>query len=339
MSYTFTERTADGSQTTFSFSFAGADKGYIRASDIYVEVGDGRTWQSATGWHLSGTNQITFNVPPTNGTVVRIRRVVEKNQPYATFDRNVILDMKSLNNSFIQQLELTQEMLDGFLPDGFYFKQDINAGWHNIYHLMPGTEDHHAVNKAQFDTANNNLQTQIDANDAKQTAWNQRQDEQIVGIIKSFDSNISHRTAPWTYEAAGGETKVSPPFFFHSALVWRDGVFQDELAGAFEIVNNEIRLAQPALRRGERVSVLIGSRIAVPEVGNVLRMSYRITEGTTVVDLGTTVGNVEVSLDGLLQDEDAYTLGTDCRTLTFTEPLPECRMVVKAVFDNRTHLE
>lgn len=339
MSYTFTERTADGSQTTFSFSFAGADKGYIRASDIYVEVSDGRTWQSATGWHLSGTNQITFNVPPTNGTVVRIRRVVEKNQPYANFDRNVILDMKSLNNSFIQQLELTQEMLDGFLPDGFYFKQDINAGWHNIYHLMPGTEGHHAVNKAQFDTANSNLQTQIDANDAKQTAWNQRQDEQIIGIIKSFDSNISHRTVPWTYEAAGGETKVSPPFFFHSALVWRDGVFQDELAGAFEIVNNEIRLAQPALRKGERVSVLIGSRIAVPEVGNVLRMSYRITEGTTVVDLGTTVGNVEVFLDGLLQDEDAYTLGTDYRTLTFTEPLPECRMVVKAVFDNRTHLE
>lgn len=339
MSYTFTERTADGSQTTFSFSFAGVDKGYIRASDIYVEVGDGRTWQSATGWRLSGTNQITFNVPPTSGTVVRIRRVVEKNQPYANFDRNVILDMKSLNNSFIQQLELTQEMLDGFLPDGFYFKQDINAGWHNIYHLMPGTEDHHAVNKAQFDTANSNLQSQIDANDAKQTAWNQRQDEQIVDIIKSFDSNISHRTAPWTYEAAGGETKVSPPFFFHSALVWRDGVFQDELAGAFEIVNNEIRLAQPALRKGERVSVLIGSRIAVPEVGNVLRMSYRITEGTTVIDLGTTVGNVEVSLDGLLQDEDTYTLGTDYRTLTFTEPLPECRMVVKVVFDNRTHLE
>ena len=339
MSYTFTERTADGSQATFSFSFAGADKGYIRASDIYVEIWDGKAWQSATGWQLSGTNQITFNVPPSSGTVVRIRRVVGKNQPYANFDRNVILDMKSLNNSFIQQLELTQELLDGFLPDNFYFKQDINAGWHNIYHLMPGTEDHHAVNKAQFDTANSNLQTQIDANDAKQTAWNKRQDEQIVGIIKSFDSNISHRTAPWTYEAVGGETKVSPPFFFHSALVWRDGVFQDELAGAFEIVNNEILLAQPALRKGERVSVLISSRIAVPEVGNVLRLSYRITEGTTVVNLGTTVAGVEVYLDGLLQDEDAYILDADHQTLTFTEPLPECRMVVKAVFDNRTRLE
>lgn len=339
MSYTFTERTADGSQTTFSFSFAGADKGYIRASDIYVEIWGGKTWQSATGWQLSGTNQITFNVPPSSGTVVRIRRIVGKDQPYANFDRNVILDMKSLNNSFIQQLELTQEMLDGFLPDSFYFKQDINAGWHNIYHLLPGTEGHHAVNKAQFDTATNNLQSQIDANDTKQTAWNQRQDEQIVGIIKSFNSNISHRTAPWTYEAAGGETKVSPPFFFNSALVWRDGVFQDELAGAFEVVNNEILLAQPALRKGERVSVLIGSRLAAPDVGSVHRMTFNIKEGATMVNLGMTVGAVEVSLDGLLQDEDAYTLGTDYRTLTFTEPLPECRMLVKAVFDNRTHLE
>lgn len=339
MSYTFTERTADGSQTTFSFSFAGADKGYIRASDISVEIGDGTYWQGATGWHLSGTNQITFNAPPANGTKVRIRRVVDKRLPYANFDRNVILDMKSLNNSFIQQLEVSQELLDGFLPDGFYFKQDTSMGGHKLTNLRDGTDAADAVNRGQLDDVDNNLQTQIDANDAKQTAWNQRQDEQIVGIIKSFDSNISHRTAPWTYEAAGGETKVSPPFFFHSALVWRDGVFQDELAGAFEIVNNEIRLAQPALRKGERVSVLIGSRIAVPEVGNVLRMSYRITEGTTVVNLGTTVGSVEVYLDGLLQDEDAYTLSVDYRTLTFTEPLPECRMLVKAVFDNRTHLE
>lgn len=339
MSYTFTERTADGSQTTFSFSFAGADKGYIRASDISVEIGDGTYWQGATGWHLSGTNQITFNAPPARGTKVRIRRVVDKRLPYANFDRNVILDMKSLNNSFIQQLEVSQELLDGFLPDGFYFKQDTSMGGHKLTNLRDGTDADDAVNRGQLDSVDNNLQTQIDANDAKQTAWNQRQDEQIVGIIKSFDSNISHRTAPWTYEAAGGETKVSPPFFFHSALVWRDGVFQDELAGAFEIVNNEIQLAQPALRKGERVSVLIGSRIAVPEVGNVLRMSYQITEGTTVVNLGTTVGNVEVYLDGLLQDEDAYTLSVDYRTLTFTEPLPECRMLVKAVFDNRAHLE
>lgn len=339
MSYTFTERTADGSQTTFSFSFAGADKGYIRASDISVEIGDGTYWQGATGWHLSGTNQITFNAPPARGTKVRIRRVVDKRLPYANFDRNVILDMKSLNNSFIQQLEVSQELLDGFLPDGFYFKQDTSMGGHKLTNLRDGTDATDAVNRGQLAALDNKLQMHIDENDAKQTAWNHRQDEQIVGIIKSFDSNISHRTAPWTYEAAGGETKVSPPFFFHSALVWRDGVFQDELAGAFEIVNNEIRLAQPALRKGERVSVLIGSRIAVPEVGNVLRMSYQITEGTTVVNLGTTVGNVEVYLDGLLQDEDAYTLSVDYRTITFTEPLPECRMLVKAVFDNRTHLE
>ena len=74
-------------------------------------------------------------------------------------------------------------------------------------------------------------------------------------------------------------------------------------------------------------------------MGSVHRMTFNIKGGATVVNLGMTVGAVEVSLDGLLQDEDAYTLGTDYRTLTFTEPLPECRMVVKAIFDNRTHLE
>jgi hypothetical protein len=340
MGYTFTEHTANGTQVTYPFRFAGRDKGYLRASDVRVDTLQGDTWTKVTsGWQLTGTNQITFDVAPAAGLKIRIRREVPKENPYAEFDRGVTLDMKSLNGSFIHNLEATQELLDGFYPEGYYIKQNVSWGGNKITDLADGTAPNDAVNRGQLDSVDNNLQTQIDANDAKQTAWNQRQDEQIVGIIKSFDSNISHRTAPWTYEAAGGETKVSPPFFFHSALVWRDGVFQDELAGAFEIVNNEIRLAQPALRKGERVSVLIGSRIAVPEVGNVLRMSYQITEGTTVVNLGTTVGNVEVYLDGLLQDEDAYTLSVDYRTLTFTEPLPECRMLVKAVFDNRTHLE
>ena len=340
MGYTFTEHTANGTQVTYPFRFAGRDKGYLRASDVRVDTLQGDTWTKVTsGWQLTGTNQITFDVAPAAGLKIRIRREVPKENPYAEFDRGVTLDMKSLNGSFIHILEITQEILDGFYPEGYFIKQNVSWGGHKITDLADGTEPGDAVNFGQLNALDNKLQNKIEEKDAKQTAWNKRQDEQIIGLLKSFESNISNNAAPWTYEAVGGETKVAPPFFFNSALVWRDGVFQDDLAGAFEIVNNEIRFAQPALCKGERISVLIGSSIAVPDVGNVFRMSYNITEGTTVVNLGTTVGGVEVYLDGLLQDEGAYTLSEDYRTLTFTESLPECRMLVKAVFDNRTHLE
>lgn len=180
MSFTFTEHTANGTQVTFPFSFAGRDKGYIKASDILVEQFTSTGWVTVTNWSLSGTNQVTFLSAPAAGVKLRIRRVVDKDQPYAEFSRGVALDMSSLNNSFIHILEVTQELLDGFYPEGYFIKQDINLGGNKLTNVGDGVNPMDGVNKLQ-----------LDAVDKKHTDWNNKQDTQIAALIAGAATGLA----------------------------------------------------------------------------------------------------------------------------------------------------
>lgn len=312
MSYTFTEHTADGVQVTYPFSFAGRDKGYIRASDIIVEVKQGESWVEVSNWQLSGTNQITFTSAPTSGTFFRIRRVVEKEYPYAEFDRGITLDMKSLNNSFIHLLEVSQEILDGFYPEGYFIKQDVDWGGHRITNLGDGVDAGDAVNKGQ-----------LDAVDDKHTTWNEQQDKDIASLKKGMTSGVAHRTVPWHWVAAGGETTLYPPFEFEDALVFINGVLQQELLGAVTVSTNKITFAEP-LQSGDEVYVLIGSRVAAPVSGEQVEVVMPVTEGVYSVNIGTGFSHIEVYLDGLRQPSSAYSIsGT---VITFDEQLPACTL-------------
>lgn len=315
MSYTYTEVTGDGSTTTFSFRFAGYDKGYIRASDIHVEWLDGSNWVEATGWVLSGTHQITFNVAPASGRKMRIRRVVAKDNPYAVFDRNVVLDMKSLNNNFIQQLEIIQELLDGFLPEGYFMKNHFNMGGNRIINLGAGVDATDAINKGQFDSA---IKEQED--------WNKAQDLELAGIKKGMTTGISHRTVPWYMVASGGEQIIRPPYEFENALVFINGVLQNELAGAVSVGHDVVSLAEP-LQEGDEVCLLIGSRITPPTAGDTTLLTQSVSEGTSAIDVVTQFERIDVYLDGILQPPSAYEIHGS--TVTFSEPLPECTVTFK----------
>lgn len=317
MSYTFTEHTANGTQTTFPFRFAGRDKGYLRASDILVEVRNDGVWNTVSGWTLTGTNQITFNVPPAANTKLRIRRVVEKEEPYAEFDRGVTLDMKSLNNSFIHLLEVSQELLDGFYPEGYFVKQDVSWGGHKINDLADGTNPGDAVNKGQ-----------LDAIDKKHTDWNAKQDIEIAGLKAGMTSGIAHRTVPWYTIAQGGEISVKPPYEFQDALVFLNGVLQHQIVGAYSISNNTITFAEP-LVAGTEVYVLVGSRVATSEPNIQLELNFDLVEGQQVVKIGSAFKYIEVYLDGLLQPKLAYQVDGDI--VTFSEGVPECRMTAKII--------
>ncbi|HDT3156452.1 TPA: hypothetical protein QHL90_004276 [Escherichia coli] len=317
MSYTFTEHTANGTQTTFPFRFAGRDKGYLRASDILVEVRNDGVWNTVSGWTLTGTNQITFNVPPAANTKLRIRRVVEKEEPYAEFDRGVTLDMKSLNNSFIHLLEVSQELLDGFYPDGYFVKQDVSWGGHKITDLADGTNPGDAVNKGQLDSI-----------DKKHTDWNAKQDIEIAGLKAGMTSGIAHRTVPWYTIAQGGEISVKPPYEFQDALVFLNGVLQHQIVGAYSISNNTITFAEP-LVAGTEVYVLVGSRVATSEPNIQLELNFDLVEGQQVVKIGSAFKYIEVYLDGLLQPKLTYRVDGD--TVTFSEGVPECRMTAKII--------
>lgn len=309
MSYTFTEHIGNGNQTTFTFSFSGSDKGYLKATDIVVELMEGKTWKVVTNWQLSGTHQITFSTPPDDKVRIRIRRVVDKTNTYANFDRNVVLDMKSLNNSFIHLLSINQEILDGFYPEGYFIKQNVDWGGNRITNLGDALEAGDAVNKGQ-----------LDALDKKHTDWNKQQDVVIEGIKSGMTSDVAHRTIPWIYTAAGGETKIVAPYVFEDALVFINGVLQYQLAGAIQIKDSIVSLAEPLLG-GDEVLMLIGSRIAAEEKG-LAEVIIPVSEGQTKVDIGTAFLRISVFLDGLRQPSKVYSIQNNA--IVFDEPLPEC---------------
>lgn len=241
MSYTYTDHVANGSQVTFPFRFAGRDKAYISATDVQVGFVEAGTWLPATGWTLSGTNQITFLTPPTEGKQIRIRRIVDKINPYAYFERGNVLDINSLNNSFIKNLQVSQEILDGFFPEGFYFKADLDMGGHKIINLHEGSESGDAVNYDQFKELSDR-----------------------VNEIESDLTGLSHRTVPMYYIATGGESRWEIGHWtFDAAILFINGVFQNQNLGAFTISNNGFNFAEP-LQKGDEVYALVGSRIAAP---------------------------------------------------------------------------
>lgn len=249
MAYSYTDQRGDGVTRSFNFGFVGEDKGYIRASDIQVwSSPDWRGWQQVSGWTLSGTNQITFLTPPANGTTIRIRRVVDKVKPFAKFDRSVTLDMQSLNNAFIQMLEVSHEIMDGFFPAGFFFKDDLNMGGNSITNMREGVNGTDAVN---FDQ----LQVQKIRND--------QQDQRLQAIESSMVDNVGTRTVPYYLVAVGGETRWQLPLPFQQAILYINGVFQNQNLGAFSVSGNGFNFAEP-LQKGDEVYALLGSGVATP---------------------------------------------------------------------------
>lgn len=128
-------------------------------------------------------------------------------------------------------------------------------GGHKIINLAPGTGPGEAVNWDQ-----------LKAVDDKHTNWNISQDQEIAAIKIGMVDNVSSRTVPWLHIAVGGETSISPPFKFKSAWVWRDGVMQYQLDGAFSIgINSIVFPATDPLRAGEKVLIAMGSTAADPD--------------------------------------------------------------------------
>lgn len=255
MSYTFNSHLTTTSQLTYSFGFAGESAGYLSTDHIEVEVrASGDTeWTLLSGalWGLSGTNQITLlsgiATPEDGKNNLRIRRVVPKDKPYSVFVRGSMLDMANLDRSFIQVTQITQELLDGFLPSDFYYKQNINMDGHKLTNLGRGTQP---TDSTRYD--------QLTEVDAKHTDWNTDQDNQLRSLQAGIASNGTAAYVPYRFKATGGETTIAPPYVFSTARVQVNGVSQFEIDGAYTIANNIITLSF-ALRAGDVVRCEIGT--------------------------------------------------------------------------------
>lgn len=233
MAFSYTRDVGDGFKTIFSLSFAGQDNGYIASANIHVYV-DGADVPFTI--NQSDPNKVYLSSPPAAGSDVLIRRKMPQNLPYADFQNGQPFSQDTLNKSFLQQLYLTQELLDGFLPDDFYYKQDVNMGVFNIKNLGDAVDPDDAVKKSTLD--------------------------ETIGRVESLENGfqpIASGAIPWRLTAAGGELTLNPPYNFPAALLFINGVAQTFGAGrAYTVENNTIKLSEPLLA-GDDVFIIIGT--------------------------------------------------------------------------------
>lgn len=246
MSYTYTVDIGDGTKTIFPFSFAGQDEGYLSVSNVQVFVAGASVPFTIP---TNDPNKVYLTSAPPLGAEVLIRRIMPKNVPYSGFSRGNPFSQDTLNDTNLQMLYVIQEILDGFLPDGFYFKGDLNMGGHKVINMAAGTSGSDAVNFSQ-------LQVEVERND--------EQDQRLEAIESSLVANVGIRTVPYYYVATGGETRWELILPFKSAILYINGIFQNQNLGAFSITNNGFNFAEP-LTKGDEVYALLGSGAAAPD--------------------------------------------------------------------------
>jgi hypothetical protein len=141
MANSYVELTANGSATSFSFSFS-----YIDSSDIALYV-DG----VVTAFTFTSSNTLSVTTPPISGAVVRIERTTDSATRLVDFSDGSILTEADLDNSAQQVFNLSQEAVDKTgeaiykTPDG---KMDVQSKV--LKNVANGVADGDAVNKGQL---------------------------------------------------------------------------------------------------------------------------------------------------------------------------------------------
>lgn len=241
MSYTYTINTGDGTTTVFPFSFAGQDNGYLRVTDIQVYVNKVNTPFTII---VSDPNKVVLSQAPASGAEVLIRRVMPKDTPYADFARGNPFSQDTLNNTNLQMLYNIQEIYDGYLPDGFFFRQDIDMHGFKFINLGPGSESGDSVNFDQYNT---------------EVIRNNTQDGRLVILEDSITTSTIVNYVSQLYQSvSGGETTINTTNGLHAAALYINGLFQHKAEGAYMQTGGVVTLAEP-LVAGDSVYLILGS--------------------------------------------------------------------------------
>jgi hypothetical protein len=183
-----------------------AEGGYFEEEDIVVELIDVETREETVLTlgvdYTIDSDMVIFDTAPTSDYYVRIRREVDFENTYSTFQRGNDFGKDSLNKSFLKALYQIQQLADGFREAGFYWKQDNNAGNRKLINLADGEEEGDAVTYGQYqnvlgtiETANELLeQAAIDAATAQAAADSAEEDaNSLSAALDDIDLNSLHR--------------------------------------------------------------------------------------------------------------------------------------------------
>ena len=136
--------TGNNSTTTYSFTFP-----YLKPSDIKASL-DG---VATTAFTLPTATTLQFNTAPTTGALIKIFRETTVDELTATFYAGSAIKSEDLNENFTQNLYVTQEVNQRYLPTtGGTFTGAINLGNNRITDVGNPVNANDAVNKATLDS-------------------------------------------------------------------------------------------------------------------------------------------------------------------------------------------
>ena len=136
--------TGNNSTTTYSFTFP-----YLKTSDIKASL-DG---VATTAFTLPTATTLQFNTAPATGALIKIFRETTVDELTATFYAGSAIKSEDLNENFTQNLYVTQEVNQRYLPTtGGTFTGALNLGNNKITNLADPVDPKDAVNKQTLDS-------------------------------------------------------------------------------------------------------------------------------------------------------------------------------------------
>ena len=151
MAFSFQDYTnVTAGRTDFSFGFTGQSgtKKYLKDSDIKVYVNG-----VSVPFTLTSDSTLSLTTGATAGATVRVRREMPNEAPHTNFSTGNSFSQSNVNNTNLQELYLQHELMDGFVPAGHYFKQDMNFGGYKAKGLAKGSDPQDAATVGQLNTA------------------------------------------------------------------------------------------------------------------------------------------------------------------------------------------
>lgn len=146
MSFSFSRTQGNGE--TLSYPIV-AESGYFEDEDIevyFIEVESGTIVPKALGVDYTiEDGNVIFNVAPSNVYYVMVRRITDYNTPQSNFTSGNAFGKDNVNRSFLKALYQIQQLADGFLPEAYYLKDDLNAGNKRITNLADAVDGTDAV--------------------------------------------------------------------------------------------------------------------------------------------------------------------------------------------------
>lgn len=237
MALSYNNYTGDGATTVYRITFD-----YIDISHIKVLVNGQQvvfTADSINQW-------VTLASAPAVDDVVRVYRFTPRDHAYTDFTRGNAFGQRNVNNSFLWQLYIAQEISEGTVSTELSPAFDMNMNGKQFINLGTATANGNAIEYGQW------------------LADKTTQEGRLDILENTFLTGGAVGVTTWNYFAIGGESSVTLPFAFDNVRqVTINGLIQtkDYSWEWVPVVNDQpnysITLAEEVLA-GDIIGVTIG---------------------------------------------------------------------------------